>query len=122
MLRTANDTACLLAVILKRSEQTRARISAKTIKILANRRRLRGAFVAELGAALVDGFDWILTELSSGGYGAVRVQTMEAAKAVTAKRWLSDEERKTLRHAPDITAFEAEVDPELDAPAEDDNG
>ena len=72
MLRTANDTACLLAVILKRSEQTRARISAKTIKILANRRRLRGAFVAELGAALVDGFDSILTELSSGGYGAVQ--------------------------------------------------
>ena len=38
---TAHQTAILLAVILNRSEQSRARVSAKTIKLLAIRRMKR---------------------------------------------------------------------------------
>jgi len=121
MYRTAKQTACLLAVVLNRSGQSRARVSAKTIKILAIRTNLRSAFVVELIAALADGYDWILFELASGGYGAVQAKALEAAKSVTAKRWLTDEERKELRRGTaDFQAFEEEASPEQDPPDDDD--
>ena len=63
-------------------------------------------------------FGWILFEISSGGFGAVQTKTLEAAKTVTAKRFLTDEERRALRQgkiAPE--AFEKEAKPsEEDAP------
>ena len=93
---TAHQTAILLAVILNRSEQSRARVSAKTIKLLAIRRNLRSAFVLELITEIAE-FGWILFEISSGGFGAVQAKTLEAAKPVTAKRFLTDEERRDLR-------------------------
>lgn len=95
-MRTAQQTAILLATLLNRSEQSRARVSAKTIKVLAIRQNLRSAFVVELIAALAE-FGWILFEISSGGFGAVQAKTLEAAKPVTAKRFLTDEERQALR-------------------------
>jgi hypothetical protein len=95
-MRNAEDTAILLATILNRSEHTRARVSAKTIKVLAVRRHLRRAFAAELTDALAE-YAWTLTEIDSGGYAAVRTKTLEAAKPVTAKRWLTDDERKKLK-------------------------
>jgi len=116
MKRSAKQTACLLAVILNRSDQTRARVSAKTIKLLAVRQNLRSAFVVELIDALAE-YNWILFELSSGGYGAVKATALEAAKAVTAKRWLTDEERKALsRGEVDFADFEKEAAPENDEP------
>lgn len=119
-MRNAKQTAILLAVILKRSDQTRARVSAMTIKYLAIRRNLRSAFVVELIAALAE-FDWILFELASGGYGAVQAKALEAAKPVTAKRWLTDGERMALRRGEvDFTAFEKEVTSEHEQPGEDD--
>ena len=118
MKRNAKQTACLLAVILKRSEQTRARLSAKTIKLLAVRQNLRSAFVVELIAALAD-YDWIMFELASGGYGVVQAKALEAAKSVTARRWLTDDERRAIRRGTeDSTAFENEVVPENSEPDE----
>lgn len=116
-MRTVQQTALLLAVILKRSGQNRARVSAKTIKLLAVRQHLRSAFVVELVRELAE-FGWIFFEISSGGYGAVQSKTLEAAKTVTAKRFLDDGERRELRQgriAPE--AFENEVKPsEEDTP------
>jgi hypothetical protein len=96
MKRSARDTALLLAVILKRSEQTRARISAKTLKLLGRRQNLRSAFVVDIIAALAD-HDWILFELTSGGYGAMQSKALEAAKSVTAVKFLDADERSALR-------------------------
>jgi hypothetical protein len=119
-MRTAKETAALLAVILNRSEQTRARISSKTIKLLGSRMNLRSAFVVEIVDALAE-YDWILFELAAGGYGAVQAKALEAAKSVTARRMLTDEERRALRRgAEDMQAFLQEAEPEREELGEDD--
>ncbi|MCZ4289712.1 hypothetical protein [Hoeflea alexandrii] len=117
MNRTSTQTACLLAVILQRSGNTRARVSAKTIRILSKRTQLRSAFIVELIAVLADRYDWILFELAVGGYGAVKASTLEAARPVTAKRLLTDDERQALRRKnASFDQFEEEVAPEHDQP------
>lgn len=117
MNRTVNQTACLLAVILQRSGNTRARISGRTIRVLGKRTQLRSAFVVELIAVLADRYDWIMFELEVGGYGAVKASTLEAARPVTASRLLTDVERQALRSRnASFDAFEEEVAPEQDQP------
>jgi hypothetical protein len=124
MYRTAEDTACLLAVLLNRSGQTRARVSAKTIKKLGNRLHLRSSFVVQLADALSSQYDWIIFELMSGGYGAVQAKALEAAKAVTGMRLLTPAERKAItRGSVDIEAFRKEAATDLETPDdEDDDG
>jgi len=81
---------------------------------------LRRAFVAELVDALAE-YSWTLTEIDSGGYAAVRTKTLEAAKPVTAKRWLTDEERRKLRRGEaNWAVFEEEVAPDQQ-PIDDDD-
>lgn len=106
-MRTARQTAILLAVILNRSGQSRARISAKTILHLARRERLRVAFLQSVMDELLE-FDWVLAEVA-GGFGAVRASALEAAKAVTGRRFLTPEERQ--RHL-EWDALEREAMPE----------
>jgi|GEM_PF-3068540 len=119
MYRTAQQTADLVAVILKRSEQTRARISTKTIKVLARRTNLRSAFVVELAGALADRHGWVMAELASGGYGVVQAKSLEAARAVTGRRWLTDEERRLIqRSGADLSRFDAELCEDQDEPEE----
>ena len=111
-MRSVYHTAVLLSVILNRSELSRARVSGKTIKLLAVRQNLRSAFVVQLTATLAE-FGWILFELPGGGFGAVQAQAIEAAKTVTAKRLLNDDERRALKHGNfDWTEFEREARPQ----------
>jgi len=120
-MRTAQQTATLLAIILNRSGQTRARVSGKTIKVLGARKHLRRAFVAELTDTLAE-YSWTLSELDSGGYAAIRAKALEAAKPVTAKRWLTDDERRGLRRGRAVwSAFEKEASPELERLDEDED-
>jgi hypothetical protein len=122
MYPTAYETACILAVILKRSEQTRARVSTKTIKVISRRKNLRSVFVVDLITELADNFDWILFELSSGGYGAVQAQALEAAKAVTAAKWLRDEELKNLKRGKsNYSVYASELTSEQKSPDDDDD-
>jgi hypothetical protein len=114
MRNTPLQTAVLIAVMLKRSGQTRARISASTIKLVGIRKPLRTAFISDLRGQLAE-FGWELLELGSGGFGAVQISSLEAAKPVTAKRYLSDAELRALklgRLAWD--ELEREVDPDED--------
>ena len=118
-MRSVRQTAILLAVILNRSEQTRARLSGKSIKVLGRRKNLRSAFVVSLTEALLD-YDWVLCELGSGAFGAIAAKTLEAAKPVTAKRGLTDDERRDLRRDDlNWSAFEKEADPEQEDPSDD---
>src|SRR5215475_325725 len=106
---SAHETAMALATILQRSGHSRARVSVRTIRKLAARRHLRRAFAAELTDALAE-YSWTLTEIDSGGYAVLRTKTLEAAKPVTAKRWLSDDEWRALeRGAVKWSAFEKEA-------------
>jgi hypothetical protein len=108
-MRTSEDTAMLLAVLLNRSGQSRARVSAVTIKLLADRQNLRRAFVELVIDALYE-YNWILFEIR-GGYGAVQVRALEAARPVTARRLLTADELRALRRD-DLDALRAEVAPQ----------
>ena len=115
-MRTARQTAILLAVILNRSGQSRARISAKTILHLARRQRLRVAFLQNIMDELLE-FDWVLAEVG-GGFGAVRASALEAAKAVTGRRFLTAEERQRHLEWEDLER-EAMPESEEEEPDED---
>ena len=120
-MRTAQQAAILLVAILKRSGQLRARLSAKTIRLLADRRHLRVAFVNELADALAE-YSWTFCEINSGGYAVIRTKSLEAAKAATAKRWLTDEEREQLkRGSVKWSRFEREAASQEEEPISDDN-
>ena len=97
MKRTVEQTALLLAIILNRSKQTRARISTKTIKALANRQQMRCMFIKDLIDTLADRHDWILVELASGGFGAVLARTLEAARPVMTHKFLTEDENQGLQ-------------------------
>jgi hypothetical protein len=118
-MHTPRDTATLLAVILIRSKQTRARVSTITIKILAKRRLLRSAFILELSGELAD-LSWIFFELASGGFAAVQAKALEAAKPVTVRRFLKDEERRKLNRGDDMDwdALRREVEPHEEEPGD----
>lgn len=96
MLNTAEDTATLVCVLMARSKATRARLSVATIKKLSRRERLKAAFILSLQQALADR-GYFLAELDSGGYGVMPCKALEAAKAITAKAHLTEEERRALR-------------------------
>ena len=69
----------------------------------------------DLIANLADRHHWIMFELDIGGFGAVQAKALEAARAVTANRWLTDEERKALRSRdPDWEAYVDEAASERD--------
>jgi len=97
MYRTAEETACILAVILNRSGQSRARLSAKTVKFVGGRKHLRSAYVVDVTAVLADRFGWLMAELDGGGYGAVQVKALVGAKPVKAVGYLDEEEMRALR-------------------------
>ncbi len=90
MNRTAEETALLIALLLKRSNQKRARISIPTIRRLAKRRHIRGAFIEMLTLHLGD-LGVVLVELDRGGYGLIPSDILNGAPAITAKKYLKDE-------------------------------
>lgn len=97
MVRTVDQTAILLATLLKRSEQTRIRIGAKTVRVASRRTLLRVAFMAPLIETLAQQYGIAMFELDTGGYGLIRMSALEAAKSGTLRRLFSQVERKQLR-------------------------
>jgi len=111
----------LLAVILTRSQQSRARVSAATVKHCGLRETLRIAFLRKVIDELAE-FGWIMFELgSTGGFGAVRATALEAARSVTRRRHLTDEEQSKSRRdaftAREWTELEEEATPATDEDA-----
>lgn len=94
MYPSAKQVALLAAVMLKRSEKSRARVSEKTIKHLAGRTTLRSAFTADLRAWLED-FGVLLVQLDRGGFALVAITALEGAPTVLSKNHVL-EERKGL--------------------------
>jgi hypothetical protein len=100
--------------MLKRSGQTRARISAAAVKLVSVRSVLRAAFILALADEMED-LGWIFFELRGGGFGAIQAKALEAAKPVTPMRWLAEAERKALRLGTlDVAALAKEASPEED--------
>jgi hypothetical protein len=82
---------------MKRSRQKRARVSAKTIKLLARRTKLRTAFLELLIDAVLLR-DYVLVELESGGFGIFEASSIQAAPAITTRRFFTEERRAALRN------------------------
>lgn len=116
-MRTTEDTALLVKLLLYRSDQKRARISEKTIKLLARRQRLKAGFVRDLQDRLDDA-GLMLVELSSGGFGLITSASLEGAPTVTAKKYLKDDLAR-VRKNPTEALKEIRREVETDEPMED---
>lgn len=79
-MKTSLETARKMAALI--GDRNRARVSKKTVEVLSDRPRLTAEFIVALKADMLDQ-DWVIAEIKSGGFGAVRLSTLEAAKAVT---------------------------------------
>jgi hypothetical protein len=90
MMRTIEQTAILVAVLLKRAEAKRARVSDKTIRVLSKRKTLRVVFLSELVAAL-DDLGVHMVELERGGFGLIPISALDGAPSILAKNYLSED-------------------------------
>lgn len=88
-MRTANQTAIVLAALFHRAGLSRVRVSQLTLKFVSHRERLRAPFVVAVSEALAD-YGLYMVELDIGGYALVSSKSLEGAKAVTAKRYMTD--------------------------------
>jgi len=104
MKRSTERTAILVAALLRRSGQRRARISENTIRVLSKRRTLRDAFKERLRAEL-DDIGIHLVQLERGGFGVIPINALDGAPAITAKKYLADELKK-LKKGDDDALFE----------------
>ena len=119
MIRTAEETALLIALLLKRSEQKRARISVATIRRLSKRKHIRGAFVEMLGAQL-DSLGVILVELDRGGFGLIPSSLLDGAPAITAKKYLTTDLGKLRQGSTDFDDIRKELDEDIGLDEDDD--
>lgn len=103
MKPNAEETAVLVASLLQRSQERRARISERTIRLLSRRRTLRDAFKDRLRDEL-DDLGIHLVQLERGGFGVIPITALDGARAITAKRYMPDELKK-LKKAPDESFF-----------------
>ncbi|GBR55782.1 hypothetical protein AA18889_0318 [Acetobacter senegalensis DSM 18889] len=112
-LRKPYNTAVIIALLMKRSGQTRARISAKTIKLAAKRTNLRTAFIKAVSDALSGYFDITLVEINNGGFGLIKSSALEGAKSITMKSLFTPDEKNKLRKMEfDFDAAEEEIMPD----------
>ena len=86
---SAAETALLIALLMKRSESNRGRISDTTIRLLSNRTTLRNSFLNSLTDALDDlGISMLQTER---GFALIYVKSLNGAPALTAKRLFKED-------------------------------
>lgn len=95
MIVPVERVAYLLALMLKRSNKTKGRLSEKTLRIVSGRQRLRGAFHMNLYENLANlGLE--IVELDRGGYALFHRSILEGVPVLTAKNLISREERRSL--------------------------
>jgi hypothetical protein len=98
MIRTPEETAILVAILLKRSLKKRARVSEKTLRRLSKRTHLRHAFLDMLEEYL-DMVGITMVQLDRGGYALLPSSALNGAPAITAKRYLENDLRLLNRDA-----------------------
>jgi|ERR1700689_2516348 hypothetical protein len=90
MQRTIEQTAILIALLMKRADAKRARVSDKTVRVLSKRKTLRVAFLSELAAAL-DDLGVHMVELERGGFGLIPIAALDGAPSILAKNYLTED-------------------------------
>ncbi len=101
-MRNAEQTALLIALLVKRSNERRVRVSETTVKVLSGRQRLRSAFVVNVSEQLASNHGLCMIEIDIGGFGIFHFKSLEGAKSATVKRLFSDGEKKLLRDDQDF--------------------
>ena len=86
--KTPEETALLVALLLKRSKQKRARISVATLNLLSGRDRIRSPFIARVQEALSYDAGIMIQELNGGGFGLILTETLAGAPPITPKEYL----------------------------------
>lgn len=120
-MRTAEETALLVALLFQRSGLKRARVTAKTIRLLGKRKRVRNAFV-ELLDEYLDGYGLVMIELDRGGYGILPTSALDGAPVIQAKKFLAGElsqMRKNEELAFKKIRQELSIDSDMEADEED---
>ncbi len=112
MIRTAEETALLIALLLKRSTQKRARVSINTIRRISKRKHIRGAFIEMLDNHL-DSLGVILVEIDRGGYGLIPSSVLDGAPAITAKKYLTQDLDKLKSKKINFDDIRTELDEDI---------
>ena len=89
-MRTAEETALLVALLFKRSGQQQVWLGIDTVRCLSKRKHIRGAFLKSL-SELLDDLGLVLMEIDGDGFGLIAVSALSGAPAVTAKDYLRDD-------------------------------
>lgn len=109
MIVPVERVAYLLALMLKRSNKTKGRISEKTLRIISGRQRLRGAFYISLYENLASlGLEII--ELDRGGFALFYRSILEGVPVLRAKDLIPREERASLSLEDIIKELDDEAD------------
>lgn len=111
MRHTGRETALLLALLFKRAEANRARLSETTLRILSGRSQLRSAFITNLQDQLDDlGFAFLEIER---GFAMIPLSALNGAPAITAKKHLPEISER-IRKGLNINFSKIETELELD--------
>lgn len=71
-----------IALLLRNSKETRARISEKTVTMYADKERLRMWFIVRVRESLEE-LGICMVELERGGFGLLEMRVLEGAKVLT---------------------------------------
>ena len=108
-IRTAEESAVILSIMLTRANVTRARISDKTIKLVSGRVQLKESFRIALNCDIEE-YGFTIINLHSGGQAIIKISALDAAKSFTARSLLTDEEIKGLKKGTlDLDLFREEL-------------
>jgi len=116
--RTPAETALLIALLLKRSGQERARISTETLRNLSARRHIRGAFVHLLIKHL-NYLGLILIEIDRGGYGLISSNALHTAPAISTRKYLLDDLDRLREGNMDFNDIRAELESDVEVDGND---
>lgn len=108
-MRTSEETALLIALLFKRSQQRQARLSVDTIRCLSRRKHIRSAFLGILAGHL-DDLGLILMEIDGGGFGVIASDALSSAPVITVKEYLRDEIDKLNRGEIDLNGVRDQLD------------
>lgn len=97
-MRSAEETAVILAVMFNRVQSTRARISEKTIRIMSGRRRIGVYFQHMLIEALSE-FDYGLVHAPGGGYVIFKISSLTSTSKILRPALFSSAELEGLKYA-----------------------
>ena len=110
MRKTSAETAILIAIISKRSGQSRIRISGKTLRFVSGRTTLRSAFLVEVIDKLAD-MSLTMSELDNGSFGIIETKILEGAKSFTARKMFNEAEiKKIKKNSIDFAPLETELE------------